>query len=71
MCLFEHLNLSRYIGLNGAAVSAGDAGQQRAGAAGAAGAGMTLGFSLSVLAGYYIVFLALSWFVFTKRDVAA
>ncbi|HUC92629.1 MAG TPA: DUF2705 family protein [Paenibacillus sp.] len=33
--------------------------------------GMTLGFSLAVLAGYYIVFVALTWFVFNKRDVAA
>src|SRR5699024_5141166 len=32
--------------------------------------GMTLGFSISVLIGYYIVFMALSWIVFTKRDVA-
>ncbi|WP_409345661.1 ABC transporter permease [Paenibacillus sp. MBLB4367] len=33
-------------------------------------AGMTLGFSVTVLAVYFIVLNALSWFVFTKRDVA-
>lgn len=33
--------------------------------------GITLGFSLAVLAVYYIVFLAVSWYVFNKRDVAA
>jgi ABC-2 type transport system permease protein len=33
--------------------------------------GVTLGFSLAVLAVYYIFFVALSWFVFNKRDVAA
>ncbi|WP_219835826.1 ABC transporter permease [Paenibacillus sp. R14(2021)] len=32
--------------------------------------GMTIGFSLGVLAGYYIVFVAITWFVFNKRDVA-
>ncbi|ANS73393.1 ABC transporter permease [Paenibacillus yonginensis] len=34
-------------------------------------AGMTLGFSAVVLAVYVIVFLAVSWIVFIKRDVAA
>ncbi len=33
--------------------------------------GMTLGFSLAVLAVYYIVFVALTWYVFNKRDVAS
>ena len=33
-------------------------------------AGSTFTFSLLVLAGYYIVFVLLSWFVFKKRDVA-
>ncbi len=33
--------------------------------------GVTLGFSLAVLAVYYLFFIALSWFVFNKRDVAA
>ena len=32
--------------------------------------GMTLGFSLGVLAGYYVIFIALTWYVFNKRDVA-
>ncbi|SFI89087.1 ABC-2 type transport system permease protein [Paenibacillus sp. UNC496MF] len=32
--------------------------------------GMTLGFSLAVLAGYYIVFVAITWLVFNRRDVA-
>ena len=31
----------------------------------------TLGFSLGVLAGYYVIFMALSWYVFNRRDVAA
>ncbi|AWB43617.1 ABC transporter permease [Paenibacillus sp. CAA11] len=34
-------------------------------------AGMTLGFSATMLAIYVILFLALSWLVFNKRDVAA
>ncbi|WP_172251932.1 ABC transporter permease subunit [Saccharibacillus deserti] len=33
--------------------------------------GMSLGFSLAVLAVYYVVFLALTFWVFKKRDVAA
>ncbi|MCU6709190.1 ABC transporter permease [Paenibacillus sp. J5C_2022] len=33
--------------------------------------GMSLGFSLAVLAGYYVLFMALTWYVFNKRDVAA
>jgi ABC-2 type transport system permease protein len=32
--------------------------------------GMTLGFSITVLIVYYIVFVALAWIFFTKRDVA-
>ncbi|WP_317891211.1 ABC transporter permease [Paenibacillus oceani] len=32
--------------------------------------GMTLGFSVTMLLIYYIVFLALSWYIFSKRDVA-
>lgn len=32
--------------------------------------GMTLGFSVTMLLLYYIVFLALSWYIFSKRDVA-
>ncbi|MDQ6421162.1 ABC transporter permease [Paenibacillus sp. LHD-117] len=33
--------------------------------------GMTLGFSLAVLAVYYVIFIALTWYVFNKRDVSA
>ncbi|MDF2837567.1 MAG: hypothetical protein K0Q63_3207 [Paenibacillus sp.] len=33
--------------------------------------GMSLGFSLAVLAVYYVLFIALTWVVFKKRDVAA
>ncbi|MDN4073967.1 ABC transporter permease [Fictibacillus terranigra] len=33
--------------------------------------GMTLNFSLTVLAVYFLVFIALTWIVFKKRDVAA
>lgn len=32
--------------------------------------GMTLGFSVTMLVIYYVVFLALSWVFFTRRDVA-
>ncbi|TVY05520.1 ABC transporter permease [Paenibacillus cremeus] len=32
--------------------------------------GMTLGFSVSVLVAYWIVFYVVSWLLFTKRDVA-
>ncbi|MFD2617033.1 hypothetical protein [Terrilactibacillus laevilacticus] len=33
--------------------------------------GMTVGFSLSVHAVYYVIFVILGWLSFTKRDVAA
>lgn len=33
--------------------------------------GMTLGFSLAVLAAYFVIFNVVSWSVFCKRDVAA
>ncbi|MNI90197.1 hypothetical protein D3C73_1476900 [compost metagenome] len=33
--------------------------------------GVTLGFSIAVLTAYYVIFLAVSWAVFNKRDVAA
>ncbi|MFD1909457.1 hypothetical protein ACFTAO_04535 [Paenibacillus rhizoplanae] len=33
--------------------------------------GATLGFAIAVLAVYYVVFMAVSWIVFRKRDVAA
>ncbi|RFA35618.1 ABC transporter permease [Virgibacillus dokdonensis] len=32
--------------------------------------GLTLEFSITMLAIYYVVFLAMSWIIFTKRDVA-
>ncbi|CAG7656518.1 ABC transporter permease [Paenibacillus allorhizosphaerae] len=32
--------------------------------------GMTLGFSLTVLAAYWLLFYGVSWLLFTKRDVA-
>ncbi|GAA0311879.1 ABC-2 type transport system permease protein [Gracilibacillus halotolerans] len=32
--------------------------------------GMTLGFSIAIIAIYYIIFLVVSWLAFTKRDVA-
>ncbi len=32
--------------------------------------GMSLGFSITVLVVYYVIFLVLSWVFFTKRDVA-
>ncbi|WP_430788720.1 ABC transporter permease [Virgibacillus flavescens] len=32
--------------------------------------GMTLGFSIGVLIVYYVIFLVLTWFFFSKRDVA-
>ncbi|WP_100011766.1 ABC transporter permease [Lentibacillus sediminis] len=32
--------------------------------------GMTMGFSISVLVVYFVIFMVLSWLVFTKRDVA-
>ena len=33
--------------------------------------GLTLPFSVSVLAVYFVLFIGLSWFFFTKRDVAS
>lgn len=32
---------------------------------------MTLGFSLGILAAYYVAFIALSWWIFNRRDVSA
>ncbi|MBJ6360233.1 ABC transporter permease [Paenibacillus sp. GCM10012307] len=31
---------------------------------------LTLGFSLSVLAVYYVIFILITWYIFKKRDVA-
>ncbi len=53
--LFSNLDLTSYLG----------------GGAPLPGRGMTLGFSLAVLAAYFIVFNLVSWIVFRKRDVAA
>jgi len=33
--------------------------------------GMTLGFSLVILAIYYAIFMAITWYTFNKRDVAS
>lgn len=33
--------------------------------------GMTLGYSLGVLGVYYVIFIALTWYIFNKRDVAS
>ncbi|WP_231955986.1 ABC transporter permease [Aneurinibacillus soli] len=33
--------------------------------------GMTLSFSITVILGYFLTFIALSWIVFKKRDIAA
>lgn len=33
--------------------------------------GATLGFSITVIAAYYVLFMLISWVVFRKRDVAA
>ncbi len=52
--LFVHLDLTKYLSEDGLGIRPG----------------MTLGFSLGVLAVYYILFMALAWLVFTKRDVA-
>lgn len=46
-----------------------DLGQYRGGQIGPAG--MTLGFSAAVLSAYVLLFLAIAWLVFKKRDVAA
>lgn len=46
-----------------------DLSQYRGGQEGVAG--MTLGFSITVLTCYVLLFLVISWLVFNKRDVAA
>jgi ABC-2 type transport system permease protein len=57
--LFNNMNLSKYMN------SSSDMGLMN----GSSG-GMTLGFSLAVLAAYYVIFMVISWVVFNKRDVA-
>ncbi|RKP53182.1 ABC transporter permease [Cohnella endophytica] len=54
--LFMHLDLTTYINNPKGSISNHP---------------MSLGFSLAVLAGYFILFNAISWTVFKKRDVAA
>ncbi|MEC0123742.1 ABC transporter permease [Paenibacillus pabuli] len=57
--LFNNMDLSRYMsqGTDFGMVDGGNA-------------GMTLGFSIAVLAVYYVIFMVISWVVFSKRDVA-
>uniref|UniRef100_UPI00403F9C81 ABC transporter permease n=1 Tax=Paenibacillus sp. FSL R7-0272 TaxID=2921679 RepID=UPI00403F9C81 len=57
--LFNNMNLSKYMN------SSSDMGLMNG-----ASEGMTLGFSLAVLAAYYVIFMVISWVVFNKRDVA-
>ncbi|MFS0870615.1 ABC transporter permease [Paenibacillus xylanilyticus] len=57
--LFNNMDLSRYM-------SSG----MDFGLLGGGNAGMTLGFSVAVLAVYYVIFMVISWVVFSKRDVA-
>ncbi|MEV5027345.1 ABC transporter permease [Paenibacillus sp. LPE1-1-1.1] len=33
--------------------------------------GMTMGYSIGVLGVYYVIFIALTWYIFNKRDVAS
>jgi ABC-2 type transport system permease protein len=54
--LFMHLNLTSYIGGGKGPIPNHPT---------------TLGFSLAVLAGYFILFNLISWTVFKKRDIAA
>lgn len=57
--LFNNMDLSKYMN------STTDFGS-----IGGVGAGMTLGFSVGVLVVYYVIFMVISWVVFSKRDVA-
>ncbi|MGQ8870933.1 ABC transporter permease [Paenibacillus sp. TSA_86.1] len=57
--LFNNMNLSKYMN------ASSDIGLMNG-----PSAGMTLGFSLAVLAAYYVIFMVISWVVFNKRDVA-
>ncbi|MNP75260.1 hypothetical protein D3C76_1722910 [compost metagenome] len=34
-------------------------------------AGANLGFSIAIIAAYYVLFMLIAWLVFRKRDVAA
>lgn len=53
--LFMHLDLTKYIG----STVLED------------GSGSSLGFSLSIIGAYYVLFIALTWYVFNKRDISA
>ncbi|WP_127538139.1 ABC transporter permease [Paenibacillus illinoisensis] len=57
--LFNNMDLSRYMNSG-----------MDLGLFGGGNAGMTLGFSVAVLAVYYVIFMVVSWVVFSKRDVA-
>ncbi|CAH1203770.1 MULTISPECIES: ABC transporter permease [Paenibacillus] len=57
--LFNNMDLSRYM-----------TDSSELSLFGGGSSGMTLGFSVTVLAVYYIVFMVISWVVFTRRDVA-
>lgn len=57
--LFNNMDLSKYM------TSGADFALM-----GGPSAGMTLGFSIAVLAVYYVIFMVISWVVFSKRDVA-
>lgn len=54
--LFNNMNLSKYMN------SSSDMGLMNG-----ASEGMTLGFSLAVLAAYYVIFMVISWVVFNKE----
>jgi len=54
--LFLHMDVSRY--LDESVIRIGELGE------------FTLSFSLTVLAVYYVVFIALTWYIFNKRDIA-
>lgn len=54
--LFLHLDLTQYVNGGTGPIS---------------GEPLTLGFALSVLAAYFIVFNLISWIVFRKRDITA
>jgi ABC-2 type transport system permease protein len=57
--LFNNMDLSRYMNSG-----------MDLGLFGGGNAGMTIGFSVAVLAVYYVIFMVVSWVVFSKRDVA-
>ncbi|MCM3174514.1 ABC transporter permease subunit [Paenibacillus sp. MER 99-2] len=58
--LFNNMDLSRYMNSGSVFDMIG----------GGVPEGMTLGFSIAVLAAYYVIFMVISWVVFSRRDVA-